>query len=84
MAVVDSKGGISYHDLTLKSIQRNEEKITHSAEEAQKGGYSTFMMKEIHDQPRAVKNSIRGHLDFENATVSLGGLHMNPKDSSFH
>ena len=80
LAEVNSKGGINYHDLNLKSIQRNEEKITHSAEEAQKGGFSTFMMKEIHDQPRAVKNSIRGHLNFDNATVELGGLHMTPKE----
>ncbi|WDE95362.1 glutamine--fructose-6-phosphate transaminase (isomerizing) [Lentisphaera profundi] len=79
LAIVN-KDGISFHDLSLKSVQRNEEKITHSAEEAQKGGYSTFMMKEIHDQPRAVRNSVRGHLDFDNATTSLGGLHMNPKE----
>ncbi|MDD7984741.1 glutamine--fructose-6-phosphate transaminase (isomerizing) [Lentisphaera marina] len=79
LAIVN-KSGISFHDLSLKSVQRNEEKITHTAEEAQKGGYSTFMMKEIHDQPRAVRNSVRGHLDFENATTSLGGLHMNPKE----
>ena len=79
LAVV-SKGDIKIHDLELKSVSRKEEKITHSAEEAQKGGFPDFMSKEIHDQPRAIRNSIRGHLDFENAITTLGGLNMSPRE----
>ena len=79
LAVVN-KGEIKIHDLNLKSVSRKEEKITHSAEEAQKGGFPDFMSKEIHDQPRAVHDSFRGHLDFENAITTLGGLNMTPRD----
>lgn len=45
-------------------------------EEASKGGFEHFMLKEIHEQPEALLNSIRGRLDFENVTPKLGGLEM--------
>ncbi|CAL4167787.1 unnamed protein product [Meganyctiphanes norvegica] len=44
-----------------------------------KGNYSTFMQKEIFEQPESVFNTMRGRINFDNETVVLGGLkdHMN-------
>ena len=67
------------HYLT-KTIEAEEEvsKVVHQIEmtldEIDKGGYPTFMLKEIMEQPESLKNSIRGRLLSETGDVKLGGL----------
>ena len=39
-----------------------------------KGNYSTFMQKEIFEQPESVVNTMRGRIDFTNYKVRLGGI----------
>jgi glucosamine--fructose-6-phosphate aminotransferase (isomerizing) len=39
-----------------------------------KGNYSSFMQKEIFEQPESVVNTMRGRVDFDKGTVVLGGL----------
>jgi len=48
--------------------------IDWSPEEAEKGGYPHFMLKEIMEEPEAIENAIRGRLIIEEGTVKLGGL----------
>lgn len=43
-------------------------------EQIEKGGFEHFMMKEIHEQPLAIKNSIRGRIDSQQFWVNLGGV----------
>ena len=43
-------------------------------EEAEKGRYPHFMLKEIMEEPEAIENAIRGRLMIEDGTVKLGGL----------
>ncbi|HNM32952.1 MAG TPA: glutamine--fructose-6-phosphate transaminase (isomerizing), partial [Chitinophagales bacterium] len=43
-------------------------------EQIEKGGFEHFMMKEIHEQPQAIKNSIRGRIDSQQFWVNLGGI----------
>ena len=38
------------------------------------GNYSTFMQKEIMEQPESVFNTMRGRVNFEKKSVVLGGL----------
>ena len=40
----------------------------------EKGGYEHFMIKEIHDQPQAIFDSLRGRLDKDELTITLSGL----------
>lgn len=40
----------------------------------EKGGYEHFMLKEIYEQPRSIRDSLRGRLHPEEGTVSLGGI----------
>ena len=42
--------------------------------ELEKGGYDHFMLKEIYEQPRSIRDSLRGRLNIEAGTVSLGGI----------
>jgi glucosamine--fructose-6-phosphate aminotransferase (isomerizing) len=41
---------------------------------AEKGGHKHFMHKEIHEQPRAIADTIRGRVSMEEATVHLEGM----------
>jgi glucosamine--fructose-6-phosphate aminotransferase (isomerizing) len=43
-------------------------------EELEKGGYEHFMLKEIYEQPHAIKDSFRGRLNAKEGWVSLGGI----------
>lgn len=39
-----------------------------------KGNFSSFMQKEIFEQPESVVNTMRGRINFETQTVTLGGI----------
>lgn len=45
-----------------------------SLEEIEKGGFDHFMMKEIFEQPKALSDCLRGRIDPEKGTVTLGGI----------
>jgi glucosamine--fructose-6-phosphate aminotransferase (isomerizing) len=45
------------------------------------GPHEHFMLKEIHEQPRAVEQCIRGRLDDRFATAHLGGLNLTPREA---
>ncbi|OHA63648.1 MAG: glutamine--fructose-6-phosphate aminotransferase [Candidatus Wildermuthbacteria bacterium RIFCSPHIGHO2_01_FULL_48_25] len=60
-------------------LQRNLKKkevteLEWTLEEAQKGGYEHFMLKEIMEQPESIENSIRGRILAEEGRARLGGL----------
>ena len=43
-------------------------------EQIEKGGYDSFMLKEIHEQPDTIADAMRGRIDGKHGTVRLGGL----------
>ena len=43
-------------------------------QEIMKGSYSSFMQKEIFEQPESVVNTMRGRINFDNEVVVLGGI----------
>ena len=43
-------------------------------EALEKGGYDHFMLKEIHEQPRSIRDSMRGRLNLAQGEVTLGGI----------
>ena len=47
-----------------------------SQEDAVRGKYAHFMLKEIFEQPRTVENALRGRVDNEGATAKFGGLNL--------
>ena len=57
-----------------EEIQKEIIEVTMSLEEIDKGGYSTYMLKEIMEQPESVLNSMRGRLVLDEGTSKLGGL----------
>lgn len=49
-------------------------KIDFSAGDIDKGGYDHFMLKEIHEQPQSVADTMRGRVNPQTRTISLGGI----------
>ena len=61
-----------------KLIKRPVKEITWDAVAAQKGGYPHFMLKEIHDQPRALADTFRGRIALKDGQVSLEDIKLTP------
>ena len=55
-------------------VKKKIEEVTFDAVSLNKGGYDHFMLKEIFEQPESLYNAFRGRLDYQMATVKLGGL----------
>jgi glucosamine--fructose-6-phosphate aminotransferase (isomerizing) len=55
-------GGVRITDANGGEVTRDPEKITWDEDAAEKGGYETFMLKEIHEQPDAVAETITDRL----------------------
>src|SRR6266511_114429 len=50
--------------------------IEFGAEDADRGQFPHYMLKEIFEQPRAIENALRGRIDHDEATARFGGLNM--------
>ncbi len=55
--------GVAFFDFNLKTIQRQSTTITWDADAVTKGGFKHFTLKEIHEQPEALKKTINPRLD---------------------
>ncbi|HKK28317.1 MAG TPA: glutamine--fructose-6-phosphate transaminase (isomerizing) [Gemmatimonadota bacterium] len=55
-------------------IEKEVSHISWNLERIEKGGYEHFMLKEIHEQPDTVRDSMRGRVLEEEGTARLGGL----------
>ncbi len=75
---------VTAHDVTVrqngKKIGREEHKITWSIEDAQKGGYEHFMLKEIHEQPKVIRDTLAGYISAAEPVAALGDFGGNLED----
>jgi glutamine---fructose-6-phosphate transaminase (isomerizing) len=87
---------VQFHDSNGPCAARQPEKVTWTADMAEKDGYPHFMLKEIHEQPRAIKDTLlsrvtpdgRVTLDAElgdmQALASAERLHIGAMGTSLH
>lgn len=68
------------YKLSRELVKRAPTEIDWDAEEAQKGGYEHFMLKEIMEGPEVVENTLRGRLIPEKGMAKLGGLESVAKE----
>jgi len=71
---------VEIRDLNRVPVTREVAELGFDAEAAEKGGFEHFMLKEIHEQPDALRNAIRGRLDFNLGTSVLSGMGTSPRD----
>jgi len=63
-------------------VSRQASEIDWSADAAEKGGYEHYMLKEIFEQPEAIRNTLRGRLDAKRGNALLSGLNLSPRELS--
>lgn len=68
------KGEVTFYDLNGDVVEKDISRIEWDAEAAEKGGYEHFMMKEIHEQPKAVKDTLNSVIKDKKIDFSACGL----------
>ena len=66
--------GATFYDLNGDVIEKDVVEITYDAQAAEKGGYEHFMMKEIHEQPKVVKDTLHSLRKDDVIDLSTVGL----------
>lgn len=66
------KGNVTFYNIDKEEITKELTEIKWDAEAAEKGGFEHFMMKEIHEQPKAVLDTINSII--KNDTVDLSEI----------
>lgn len=66
-------------ELKIRTIKNQEitpyvQELQMELERLEKGGYDHFMLKEIHEQPRSIYDSLRGRMDVNTGRVSMAGI----------
>jgi glucosamine--fructose-6-phosphate aminotransferase (isomerizing) len=72
--VVVDEDGVEFTDLEGNPIVREPETVEWDPEQAGKGEYDHFMLKEIHEQPTSLAQAIEGRIDPENGRIALEGF----------
>ncbi|HYM91969.1 MAG TPA: glutamine--fructose-6-phosphate transaminase (isomerizing) [bacterium] len=67
------RGGVVLSRIGGGRIDRAPMRITWDTAAAEKGGYAHFMLKEIHEQPRALQETLMGRLP-DDRTIALDGV----------
>jgi glucosamine--fructose-6-phosphate aminotransferase (isomerizing) len=78
VAVVTARE-ITITDLEGRSVGRKQTKVTWDAAAAEKSGYPHYMLKEIHEQPQTVLDTMRGRYSYETGEADLPDIGLTPK-----
>ncbi len=80
MAVIRFKKGIKIRKIKDDSlVDTYVQELQLNLEEIEKGGYDHFMLKEIHEQPKAITDTYRGRLLRREAIIKMAGVEDNMK-----
>ncbi|MFA6382829.1 MAG: glutamine--fructose-6-phosphate transaminase (isomerizing) [Parcubacteria group bacterium] len=69
-----SKEGMKIFDADNAEINKDINEVEWNLDQAEKGGYPHFLIKEIFEQPETIANSVRGRLIYEDGNARLGGI----------
>jgi len=72
--------GLTLRSLDGALLHRRPTTIAWDGETAEKSGYPHFMLKEIFEQPDAVRNTLRGRLDAQEPDVQIPELGLKDRD----
>jgi glucosamine--fructose-6-phosphate aminotransferase (isomerizing) len=79
MAVITSEG-VKLTDFAGTAIKRAVTHILWDPIMAEKGGYKHFMLKEIFEQPRAVRDTMLGRVSQETGRIFLSEVNLSPRE----
>ncbi|MED9890880.1 glutamine--fructose-6-phosphate transaminase (isomerizing) [Ruminococcus champanellensis] len=73
-----TKGSVTFYNLDGDEIQKEMKTIDWDTEAAEKGGYEHFMLKEIHEQPKVVRDTI--HSVLQNGRISFESVGLTDEE----
>ena len=74
IAVIDRHKGLKIRNIKNQEKTPFIHELEMHLEALEKGGYDHFMLKEIHEQPRSIRDCLRGRLNMALGEVVLGGI----------
>lgn len=74
------RDGVRLFDLDGNVVEKSPTVVDWDAAMAERGGYEHFMLKEIHEQPRALRETMRGRLSSEADRVDLPGINLTEEE----
>ena len=74
-----SGNGLAVKDAEGKPVARTVTRIAWDAAAAEKGGYPHFMLKEIHEQPQVILDTMRGRYTYEQGEADLPDIGLTPE-----
>lgn len=77
--VLLTKNDVKIFDQNRKEVRREVFHVTWDADAAEKEGYDHFMLKEIHEQPKGIYETLTRRLD-ENGKIVLDGIRLTKED----
>jgi glutamine---fructose-6-phosphate transaminase (isomerizing) len=75
-----TKQGVELTDLEGNRVERPVQRIQWDPIQAEKGGYKHFMLKEIFEQPRAIRDTTLGRISLDTGKVFLDEMKISPED----
>ena len=69
-----SKDEVHFYNIDREEIRKDMVEIKWDAESAEKGGYEHFMLKEIHEQPKAVQETVGAYVKDEEINLLEAGI----------
>jgi glucosamine--fructose-6-phosphate aminotransferase (isomerizing) len=69
-----TKGGVRVTDFNGNPLMPQRQRITWDPIQAEKGGFKHFMLKEIYEQPRAVRETVEGRISLDTGRVFLDDM----------
>lgn len=75
-----TKDGVWVQDINGTPITKKVFEVNWNAEAAEKGGFEHFMLKEIYEQPKAIKDTMRGRLAESGTEINFTELGWTPED----
>ncbi|GAB4235686.1 MAG: glutamine--fructose-6-phosphate transaminase (isomerizing) [Acidobacteriota bacterium] len=73
-------GGLDVYTIDSVPVSRAVAELDWDLARAEKGDFEHFMLKEIFEQPEALRNTLRGRLDVNQGTAKLAGMRLTPRD----
>ncbi len=74
IAIIDAAEGFKLMNIRNQEMTPYIQELELKLEALEKGGFEHFMLKEIYEQPRSIRDSMRGRLRADEGKVELGGI----------
>ncbi|HYH84898.1 MAG TPA: glutamine--fructose-6-phosphate transaminase (isomerizing), partial [Pyrinomonadaceae bacterium] len=75
-----TKDSVRVTDFEGSAVEPHTQRITWDPIMAEKGGFKHFMLKEIYEQPRAVRDTVQGRVSLDTGRVYLDEMNITPQE----